>query len=60
MLDTKSVCFAWSENDSRNHGDTTSCSYTTELKAGQTVYCKLEYGAIDDGNDNQFHGFRIN
>ena len=60
MLDTKTVCYAWSEGDSRSYGETISCSYTTELKAGQTVFCKLRTGIIDLGSDNQFHGFRIN
>ena len=60
MLDTNTVCYAWSEGDSRSYGETISCSYTTELKAGQTVFCQLNTGTIDSGNDNQFHGFRIN
>jgi len=60
MLGTESVCNVYSRKDSRNYGDTMSCSYTTELKAGQTVFCRLKSGTIPSGNWSQFHGFRIN
>ena len=60
MLDNKSVCQAHSPHASETHGFTVSCNYFIELKAGETVYCKLEAGTITSGKWSQFHGMRIN
>ena len=60
MLDNKSVCQAHSPHASITNGYTTSCNYFIELKAGETVYCKLDTGSIHSGLWSTFHGMRIN
>ena len=60
MLGTKSVCQAFSQADDNYNGYSISCSYFIELKAGDTVYCKLDRGIINEGKWSQFHGMRVN
>ena len=60
MHGNKWVCQAYSPHESNINGFTVSCNYFIELKAGETVYCKLEAGTITSGKWSQFHGMRIN